>query len=179
MPKPTSWTSCTAQLHSGKFCDHPSLPDAPFPICLNHASLLMGYLEARIQATVDTPDLLSRLVSYQFDAVQERGQRQRAVRGAVVYYLAVGDLIKIGMTRDLAARLKSYPPDAKLLAVEPGDEQVERNRHVRFAGFLSDRREWFRPGEALMAHIVSLGTPSSVQPADGPRLRKGRARLAS
>jgi hypothetical protein len=71
-----------------------------------------------------------------------------------VYYVRVGDLIKIGVTRNLKLRLNSYPPGSKLLAVEPGGEAKEAERHRQFRHLLAARNEWFRPGADLMLHIA-------------------------
>lgn len=52
--------------------------------------------------------------------------------------------------------MKGYPPDAVLLATEPGHYDVEHERHRQFAADLIERNEWFRPSADLIAHINSL-----------------------
>jgi len=71
-----------------------------------------------------------------------------------VYYLRFGDRIKIGTTSDLKTRLTGVPHD-EVLALEPGSYDVERARQRQF-GALWIRREWYRPGEALLAHIAAV-----------------------
>lgn len=156
MRKTTHWTICTVQRRNGSFCEAESLKDAPFPICLKHASRLMEFLEAQIQATADTPELLDRLVSYQFDAVLGRAEKMGDKGYPVVYYLRVGDLIKIGTTRHLKNRVAGYPPGSELLVSEPGDVELERQRHSQFAGLLAAGREWFHPASVLIEHINKL-----------------------
>ena len=84
-------------------------------------------------------------------------ERQRQAEG-IVYYLMVGRLVKIGTTRNLTARLFGYPPDAELLATEPGGPTRERERHEQFAHLRAARAEWFRPDPELLAHCDTLRT---------------------
>lgn len=73
-----------------------------------------------------------------------------------VYYIQVGEHIKIGFARNVAKRMRAYPPNADLLAVEPGTLKVEKARHDQFHAYLDRGREWFRPADELMAWIDSL-----------------------
>lgn len=158
MPKPTHWTRCTAQRESGEFCDAESLPGAPFPICVKHASQLMAYLHGEIQlADVGATRAMMRFMGMR-QADVHPDVRVRQHRACVVYYLAVRDLIKIGYTATLAERLRSYPPHARLLATEPGDRALETVRHAQFNEYLESGREWFHRGDRLMAHINSIRT---------------------
>lgn len=73
-----------------------------------------------------------------------------------VYYIKVGDHIKIGYTKNLSVRLNSYPPNAHLLAVELGGKDVEKERHDQFHAFLAWGREWFTDHAEIRAHIGTL-----------------------
>lgn len=147
--------SCTAQRDSGAFCDLPSLPGAPFPICLKHAAKLMAFLDdLRPEAMADRMIVAARAMTQ-----AREGQEERLRRGPdvyVVYYLEVGDAIKIGYTSNLSNRLRDYPPNSKLLAYEPGGPSLEGQRHREFAADLTAGREWFRPSDRLLAHIASI-----------------------
>lgn len=74
----------------------------------------------------------------------------------VVYYLRLGDLIKVGFTVDLAARLRDYPPHAHVLATEPGTKTLERQRHHELRHSLNLGREWFARSDEVLAHIESV-----------------------
>jgi hypothetical protein len=81
--------------------------------------------------------------------------RSRADRG-VVYFIRIGDLVKIGKTLDLKKRLTSFSyPGIELLATEPGYTEREGALHRRFKEY---RRagEWFSYGPNLRAHVASL-----------------------
>lgn len=73
-----------------------------------------------------------------------------------VYYIRMGDTIKIGYATDVAKRMRAYPPTAELLAAHPGTTQTERDMHKRFAGDLAQGREWFNPSDDLLAHVSSV-----------------------
>jgi hypothetical protein len=76
----------------------------------------------------------------------------------VVYYLRVGDLVKIGTTNNLKRRLRAYPPGTVVLATETGSFQREAQRHEQFADYLAERKEWFTLGPDLIKHIEDLRT---------------------
>lgn len=74
----------------------------------------------------------------------------------MIYYLQVGEHIKIGFSSNLDSRLKSYPPNSKLLAQHPGTFETERSIHKKFQDNLAMRREWFNPSPELDRHIQDV-----------------------
>jgi hypothetical protein len=82
-------------------------------------------------------------------------ERQRESKGTV-YYLRIGQFVKIGTALNLASRLFSYPPDAELLATEPGGRALEAVRHEQFGHLRAARREWYRPDPQLLEHCDTL-----------------------
>jgi hypothetical protein len=76
------------------------------------------------------------------------------VATSVVYYMRVGNRVKIGYSTNLASRIASVMPE-EVLAVEPGGRMLEGVRHRQFAD-LHVTREWFRHEGALTAHIEKL-----------------------
>lgn len=76
--------------------------------------------------------------------------------GSLVYYVQIGDYIKIGHSARLRRRYTTLRAD-RLLAIEPGGPEVERERHRDFAAERIDlKRENFRPSERLLEHVASL-----------------------
>lgn len=73
-----------------------------------------------------------------------------------VYYLLIGDLVKIGYTVDMDQRMKQYPPNSRLLAAHPGTMKTERQMHSKFFNHLAKGREWFAIHDELMAHIEDV-----------------------
>lgn len=155
---------CTIQLADGSPCDNPSAQDMPFPICGRHASSLYRHV-ARIMGQLSDDPVFR--ASWFLDHVERSDQEKAdayAARDWRVYYLQVGDLIKIGYSGDLKARLNQYPPGRRLLATEPGDAGVEARRHHQFKHLLAARKEWFNPGPDLLAHIRDLNKPANRIP---------------
>jgi hypothetical protein len=82
--------------------------------------------------------------------------RQRGDYDGWVYYARIGEHIKIGYARDVKKRMADYPPETVVLAVEPGDKQLERDRHKEFTHSLMHGREWFRESYPIRQHIEKL-----------------------
>lgn len=74
--------------------------------------------------------------------------------GEVVYYMRVGNRVKIGTSANLDLRLKTINPE-ELMATEPGGTGHERHRHAQFQA-LRTHGEWFRLEGALAEHIEKL-----------------------
>ncbi len=82
-------------------------------------------------------------------------------RALNVYYGAKGDLIKIGYSGQVRARMAHL--GCELLATEPGGRELERRRHQQFATErVTPRQEWFRPTPTLLAHIRDLLANAAV-----------------
>lgn len=73
-----------------------------------------------------------------------------------IYYVRIGDTVKIGFAKNVSQRMRQYPPTAALLAVEPGTPKIERARHSLFAAHLAHGREWFNPNPELDAWITQV-----------------------
>jgi hypothetical protein len=82
----------------------------------------------------------------------KRLERKRNEPGWI-YYVLVGERVKIGWTTDVKKRLLQYPPDSPLLAMHPGTKATERDMHVKFAGSRAAGREWFLDTPELRRHI--------------------------
>lgn len=155
-----AWPHCTASLsynRVGILCrEHgEAVADAVL-----EDRVVNRYFEVHGQAVV--ADMTKRANSARM-AEEERRARQRSEdakskRGEPghVYYLAVGERVKIGFSTDVRRRLRTYPPGSKLLAMEPGTLHLESLRHGQFRQFLAADREWFTPNAELSAHVNEL-----------------------
>jgi hypothetical protein len=139
-------------MSADRFCDAEGAPDMPFPICARHAISLYRYMHEMVTEVrtnyrehMDVHHAMLDEVHAQTNTAQHR-----------VYYLRVGDMIKIGVTTQLDRRVASYPPGSELLAVERGGLDLEARRHAQFSHLLVGRKEWFRPGPDLLDHIAAL-----------------------
>lgn len=78
------------------------------------------------------------------------------VAGSWIYYIRMGDEIKIGVSNDPLRRAQALSLNAShILAIEPGTQLLERKRHAEFR-HLRLHGEWFRAEDPLLAHIEQL-----------------------
>lgn len=131
-------------------------------VCLRHLQ----------QVTAEFPDTLICPTCASIAANEERARARssepkKAPGVATIYYVQVGEQIKIGWTTNLHQRMRAYPPTARLLATERGTKTLERSRHQQFNEYLAHGREWFEPGKFLLEHIDRLieknGAPPQIE----------------
>lgn len=153
-------THCTVEQKNATFCDAPAWPDAPFPICRHHAvELYMTMRGIHNDALVASSGLIPGMDAggnpYQAELEQRISDRSAARRtGDVVYYVRIGDSIKIGYTSQLDTRIKALRAAREnVLATEPGGRELEAKRHAQFGRLRKGRREDFEPSFALIQHI--------------------------
>lgn len=83
-------------------------------------------------------------------------ERARAEGTAVVYYIRIGDYIKIGTTVNLGNRMSALQPD-EILATEPGYLEMEDLRHEQFKHLrIRPQSERHHKGPDLLDHIEML-----------------------
>lgn len=130
-------------------CSSHVAPECPAPLCADHARLVFAWVLAEAQAhsaITDTPD-------HQATPAPE-GPRWADMPGHI-YYVRIGNHVKIGWTSNLKHRFTSLQPD-QVLATQPGTLRDERELHHRFGYLLAKGREYFHPGPALVDHIASI-----------------------
>jgi hypothetical protein len=131
------------------------MPEAPFPICLDHATQVYSHLSPTVDLEIDRWLLLRKYLNH--EAKQEAKASDEAAARSVVYYVRLGAIIKIGYSSQVRERmvaLQAGPTD--LLATEPGDSRLEAMRHKQFADLRIGRREHFRPEQPLLDHIEMI-----------------------
>ena len=151
--------SCTIARPGGEFCDAPAFDGLPFPVCGRHAAELYRAVRERMDGLASDPlGFATRMIEASDAEDRRRYANMPVPREEVVYYVRLGDHVKIGYTSDLKARMNKYGPTARLLATERGTMSTESARLRQFAQYLDAGKEWFRPGPRLMAHIRNLKT---------------------
>lgn len=76
----------------------------------------------------------------------------------MVYYITRIDkpgLVKIGTTKDMKTRMNELGSRGRavtVLATEPGDRSLERQRHLQFSAMRVEG-EWFHFAAPILAHI--------------------------
>lgn len=156
--EPCAWRNCET------IADHPD-----HPLCEHHFRRVgMMFIHENLDAMREaagaptTTELLQRMLTAEpperrVERVARSDAKRAARRAAgVVYYIRLGDHIKIGTTRDLQRRMHQLCVDATaLLATEPGGIDVERERHAQFADE-HVTRELLNPSRRLIEHTARL-----------------------
>ena len=175
-------TGCAVQLpNSEQICGKPSVPDPPFPICVEHLAKILRRFRRNpepieISRERIKIDQFRRAEELEAQANERAAARQAFLENqAVVYYVALpGDMVKIGTTVNLAGRLAQLRlDDDAVLATEPGTYPLERARKREFAEYRIGKRENFTRGERLLSHIDMLvrhyGPPTITNAKGAPR----------
>jgi hypothetical protein len=81
---------------------------------------------------------------------------RRLAPECVVYFIRMGDMIKIGYTSDLIRRVQQLSlTRGHVLATIPGAWYLEQQLHEKFAG-LREYGEWFRAEQPLLDYIAQI-----------------------
>jgi hypothetical protein len=132
-----------------------------WPGCLNSAALWANiFLCSKHAAIVHTEYALHF-------ARTNPNPPKRAKRPPVeglIYYIQIGSHIKIGWTSDLGKRSRAYPPNAQLLATQPGTRTEERALHRRFAHHRTHGREWYPLAKELLDHVRRVAAEHGPPP---------------
>lgn len=166
MPKSTQWHRCTAQGEDGAFCDALAMEGAPFPICIRHGAQLLRFMRDELDKVEQAPKDIQLLVLDKAYAPRTERAVARANEPVTekIYYVQIGEHIKIGYTINLKQRLASYPPNRRLLATEPGGERTEAQRLRQFLEYRATGREWHYPAQPLVDHINKLRVRAGANP---------------
>ncbi|WP_394553850.1 GIY-YIG nuclease family protein [Agromyces sp. MMS24-JH15] len=168
---------CEAGLAAGHPCGAPAEPDAPIALCTTH--LLVAH--EWVDRTLGVTDLLpgpcpacgSRLgvqypsgwlcaaCEWRYGDLADPGLPPPRVD--VVYYLRLGDRVKIGTSSNPRQRFTALPHD-EVLAFERGDRRLEQRRHAQFAAHRILDGEWFHLVDELRAHADAVA--GGVDPWD-------------
>ena len=147
---------CTAALPDAGFCNAEVAQDAPVSLCTQHLREAWSYCQAKLDMASDAQwysarqSVVDTVPRLRDQRIVDRVRKARSV----VYYALAGNYIKIGTTIHLDQRMKDL--GANLIAVEPGDAEMERDRHRQFRTLLASGREYFFPGHELIAHVAAL-----------------------
>jgi hypothetical protein len=73
-----------------------------------------------------------------------------------VYYIRLGDRVKIGFSTNLFERLSTYPPNMEILLIRRGSKDLEHREHIRFSEHRTDGREWFHANDRVLQMISEI-----------------------
>lgn len=160
--------TCTALTSDGATCGGPSVDEIAFPICEQHVLRSYRWVVSRMGGLAQDPLFRLTYGLERVDAERAAYDEKMIDREHVVYYVQIGEHIKIGYTSRLKERMKTYPITRRLLAVEAGGLSIEKQRHNQFKQYLDQGNEWFKPGPELLVHINTLRLGSGSTPIKIP-----------
>lgn len=138
------------------------------PLCLDH--LMVAYDQAR----PSTPDplliaalaeLRERKEAHQQDLHEAAKKAWLQKTDGEMYFVRLNGLIKVGWTRSLPARLKSYGASAELLLCYPATRDDETNLHRQLRPVLAKGREWYTDGP-IIQHFIDEALAKYGQPRE-------------
>jgi hypothetical protein len=129
-------TRCTAHR-----CRADAEQDAPAPLC-HHLRVVFAYVLAD-----ERPDLTPERAELPYWSTTAKPT-------GFVYFVRVGDLVKIGYTADPKRRFAALQP-SEVLHLEPGTMQDEKRCHAAFH-HIRVEGELFRPDPDLLRFIDDL-----------------------
>lgn len=121
-------------------CEAPPWADIEVPLCQGHATSVWAAITTALQQKLNA-------------LTEQAGMPEQQ---SVVYFVQVGNRIKIGTTTGMRGRLDNIRTMAghepKVLRMLPGGRREERQAHALFTEERV-RGEWFEPSDRLMAFI--------------------------
>jgi hypothetical protein len=131
-------------------------PELDVALCFQHALTVFDRMakHASDPAVIHALADLQELKEQRIQAEREAAKAARlARRDGEIYFVQIGDLIKVGWTRDLFPRLKHYGASAVLLAHYPATRDDETYLHRNLKPARAKGREWYHDAPAVRRYI--------------------------
>lgn len=163
--KAIDWSACIVPGCGRSTMTHGSLDQGAdrrdstldLPICYDHAAVVWRQTvrwHARDEKFAEAvADVNERAAARRAREHEERKVRNLAQIHGDIYFIRIGGLVKVGWTRDLWARVKSYGASAELLAYYPATRADETTLHRQLRPALAKGREWYEDGAVIALFI--------------------------
>ena len=133
--------------------------DETLPVCYHHGAVIW---ETLARYYVNDPKFAEAIADVHDLRAARSAQRKADSKAAHlantqdgdIYFVKVGELVKVGWTRDLAKRLKAYGASAEFLYSYPASRDDETNLHRQLRPALAKGREWYTDGDVI-AHFIN------------------------
>lgn len=129
------------------------------PICYRHAAVIwhqflgeFGKRPGFIGAVADVRDALDARDAAEHE--REKADHLANTTNGDIYFIRLNGLVKVGWTRNIWQRLKSYGASAELLVNYPASRDDETNLHRQLRPALAKGREWYEDGP-IIADFIS------------------------
>lgn len=134
-------------------CGSPKWTSVPgMELCQKHALSVWQNVDTLVQGGEVQPPV----PVVKIDPTQLPPPLPQTPDGGWIYYLQIGDRIKIGYASSMYNRMRSYPPNSILLAVHPGKIADERRIHREVAHHRVAGREWYGVTPEMVAYVEAV-----------------------
>lgn len=160
---------CREPRDEGSLCGEAAAEGSPVHLCTRHLLIAYDWVTRDVGVTDLLPDpcvacgtrvgvrypagVICAVCEWRVGEMPDSDLTASAVH--VVYYLRLGDRMKIGTSGNLRQRLTAIPHD-ELVALELGNRLIERQRHTQFAADRLGKSEWFTASNAILDHAAQL-----------------------
>lgn len=155
--EPDSYAECAFQL-----CHEECTNRYPLPFCHQHVLYIWSMVDQDMRESGRTAaDVEAEKRQIQDDraarvrAAMKADAAKRGVPG-MIYYLRIGEYIKIGYTANPRRRGGEYPPGSELLLTYPGSPEDEKRLHQKFSAYREAGREWYMDAAEIREHIDEI-----------------------
>lgn len=140
------------------------------PICYIHSAIVWSEL---VHFHIKRDEFIDQIVEVnaQLSARLAREKVQKkadflARQDGDIYFIKLNGMVKVGWSRDLRQRVRSYGASAELLVSYPATRDDETNLHRQLRPALAKGREWYEDGDVIQSFIAEAlskyGEPSLV-----------------
>lgn len=149
-------SECIVTSPAGRPCAKLAYNNVPVALCFDHAFSVYMSISSSVGMNLrNIHEAMERDAKGETD--KDAARREAYAEQAQVYYIRIGDHIKIGFTQNLLERISGLRVDASdVLAAEPGGRAKERERHLQFADIRIGKRENFERTADLLTHIAKV-----------------------
>lgn len=132
-------------------------PDYRLPLCTRHQAVVWKSVERdkANPAVLAATTILDELENQDRAVDQHKRDKEEHLKRTAgdLYFIKLNGLIKVGWTRDLPTRIKSYGASVEVLCHYPGSRDDETNLHRQLKPARARGREWYHDGDIIRMYI--------------------------
>lgn len=125
---------------------------AALPLCMYHLGVAFEQGKSANSGELFANQLshiTARIAAAADNVVRRRRETNTVSIDGHIYALRQNGYIKVGWSRQIDDRLRSYGPDVDVLVIFPGTRRDETDLHRRFTPARARGREWYEDGQIL------------------------------
>lgn len=136
------------------YCPNDPVPDGPVALCPKHLREVYAFAQDMVSQRWDAA--VREYVGTLHDKFKPPPSVLRRPRQGYVYFIRLGDRVKIGFSEVPASQLKNLPHE-EVIGIVPGTREDEQTWHRLLADFRVTG-EWFRAEPEVLAALAAVVT---------------------